>query len=1273
MSSSREDRPAGRDPGFRERRLEEAFEEYVDRFNAGEAVDPEEIRERHPDIAEELIEGLRAFADFESDTAAEAPLGTLGDYRLVRRIGRGGMGVVYEAWQNSLERQVALKVLPVGVGADDRTFQRFMREARTAAKLHHPHIVGVFGIGIESSTPYYAMEFVDGETLAQVAARLVDAPPGEVTPFGFSRDDVAYPSVVARAFSDVADGLQHAHSKGIIHRDIKPSNLILDRAGRLRILDFGLAHLEGQESLTISGDVVGTPLYMSPEQARRRKIPIDHRTDIYSLGATLYEMIAGRPPFRGKDNQDTLSQIIERDPAEPSKLNRRVPRDLETIVLKCLRKEPADRYGTAEALGQDLRRFVRGDAIEARPQTRWECLMRRLRRHRGRLLLAAAFAVLVLSLASIAYLEQGARRAAAIARYEPAVLAVLRRIQAGQFSLRVVAGESVGVMRFSIRQTPVLAEDFRRLAEAGGSGKLREDVRELERAADAVDRPDGHYHLARAYRLLERTEEARKEALRALECDPDFVPAEMLGIELSEVPEDRQRPEVEKLRSKYEKRPGWQRWWLEAYMGLRDKEWSKAAESYGHLIALGERAVQPYVGSTMEAYLGRGVARIGGSAQRDPKSPLLAIEDFSAARALSPGLEPSLLLGKAYFLSGQREAAEETFERLYGTAGPRENAEAALWVAAVYDSVSCREEGLRWVERLGKEIPARERLRSHFLGLLGRRREAIEAGRRAAQSDPGDPAACRVLASALLADVWSAPGPGRERKLLEAICASRRALDLDPGSAFARLLLGAAGEELRNEVLEHLRRKSMNTSGMVRAVAVFALAVAAPRPAVGQEDALSKGFFDDVRKVEISQPGLVEGRAAISADGLEIVYSQAMRPSNPYRLYLAERDERNEPFSNARICPEINADVQDANASMSADGKDLYYNSDNSDLSATKIMLATRPAPGQCFTAPRPLDEINNHPLVRGMLIVAPAISADGLELYFAAGSSLSPGSPIDLYVATRESTDELLGSKDFRALDEINSLEFQEFWPSISSDGLTLFFSYNEPPYPAGSKSLDIWAATRPDKNSPFGSIQNLGAPVNTWGWEESPAISRDWPAAGSELYFTRGTGDVSTGDLFVATWHIDCNGNRIDDAEEIASGASKDCNTNGIPDECDIASGASQDTNANGIPDDCPIEDLGGLQRPGDANGDGTLDLSDPVWLLEHLFLGTKPYLPCGGGSASLPGAGDLALLDSNGDGGIDISDAVGNLSFLFGGGKPPVLGTGCVRIPGCPETCR
>ena len=223
------------------------------------------------------------------------PLGTLGDYTLRRQIGRGGMGVVYDAWQNSVERRVALKMLPAGVAVDNKAFVRFMREAKTAAQLNHPHVVHVYGLGIEEHTPYFAMEYVEGQTLAEIlsdefSSRTVGfqarhsgqehedgglgSPPSD-GPL-LLRDPIA----LAAAFADVADGLQHAHSRGVIHRDIKPSNLILDpeadrggRAkGRLRILDFGLARLEGQESLTFSGDIVGTPLYMSPEQARRRAI-----------------------------------------------------------------------------------------------------------------------------------------------------------------------------------------------------------------------------------------------------------------------------------------------------------------------------------------------------------------------------------------------------------------------------------------------------------------------------------------------------------------------------------------------------------------------------------------------------------------------------------------------------------------------------------------------------------------------------------------------------------------------------------------------------------------------------------------------------------------------------------------------------------------------------------------------------------------------------------------------------------------------------------------
>lgn len=188
-------------------------------------------------------------------------------------------------------------------------------------------------MGVKEDTPFYAMELVEGETLARILARTVAAEAGTEMPFG-AKDDARYFANLADAFADAAGGLEHAHSKGIVHRDIKPSNLILDRDGRLRILDIGLARLEGQESVTLSGDFVGTPLYVSPEQAQRRKTSIDHRTDVYSLGATFYEAVCGRPPFRGTDHADTLSQIVDGDPIDPRRLNSRIPKDLETIILR---------------------------------------------------------------------------------------------------------------------------------------------------------------------------------------------------------------------------------------------------------------------------------------------------------------------------------------------------------------------------------------------------------------------------------------------------------------------------------------------------------------------------------------------------------------------------------------------------------------------------------------------------------------------------------------------------------------------------------------------------------------------------------------------------------------------------------------------------------------------------------------------------------------------------------------------------------------------------
>lgn len=410
------------------------LQEQVDKLNAGERLDLKGLLRDHPGAGLEVIEQLKVFEGIERDDQVTPSLCTLGDYTLRRKLGRGGMGVVYEAWENSMDRAVAVKVLPAGIAADDKAVARFVQEARLAGRLNHKNVVGVYGMGVKAETPYYAMEYVHGETLAQILGRIRDAGPGTETPFG-PKDQVDYFAKVARAFAQVADGLQHAHENGVIHRDIKPSNLILDAERRLRILDFGLAKLEGQESLTLSGDLVGTPAYMSPEHARRREVPCDHRTDIYSLGATLYEFLTLEPPFRGKDSQDTLSQIIEKDPRPPRQLNARIPADLETLLLKCLRKDAGDRYGTAEALGQDLRRFARGDPIEAKAQSLWEQTTKRLWRQRRLGLAVGAFLMLALvALAASAAVIAKARDAAKYDLYVSNMLLATKDLETGSFS-----------------------------------------------------------------------------------------------------------------------------------------------------------------------------------------------------------------------------------------------------------------------------------------------------------------------------------------------------------------------------------------------------------------------------------------------------------------------------------------------------------------------------------------------------------------------------------------------------------------------------------------------------------------------------------------------------------------------------------------------------------------------------------------------------------------------------------------------------------------------
>jgi serine/threonine protein kinase len=409
-------------------------DEFTQRLNRGEQPSVEEYAEKHPEIADVLREvlpalGLLRWPDMEAALADGDPnlAAPLGDFRLVREIGRGGMGVVYEARQLSLNRPVAVKVLPFAAALDPRRLQRFKKEALAAASLHHEHIVPVYFVGCERGVHFYAMQFIEGRSLAAIIAELrrvasqepadlqrtvpyafpVGAPPGggaDTSPQGAlategSTRSPEYFYSVARLGLEAAKGLEHAHQEVVWHRDIKPANLLVDSRGSLWIADFGLAQMRSDTQLTLSGELVGTIRYMSPEQALANRVPVDQRTDVYSLGATLYELLTLEPVFGGNDRQELLRQIAFDDPRPPRRLNGHVPRDLEIIVLKALAKAPAHRYGSAKELAEDLHRFLNDQPIKARPEALPRWLWRKSRQYAGGIALALAVAITAVVLA----------------------------------------------------------------------------------------------------------------------------------------------------------------------------------------------------------------------------------------------------------------------------------------------------------------------------------------------------------------------------------------------------------------------------------------------------------------------------------------------------------------------------------------------------------------------------------------------------------------------------------------------------------------------------------------------------------------------------------------------------------------------------------------------------------------------------------------------------------------------------------------------------------
>ncbi len=404
---------------------------YVEALEQGREPDRSQFLAAHPELRTDLeafladhdevarlTAPLRAARRDEAHALGGAPrqdpegsppaFGELGDFRLLREVGRGGMGVVYEAEQISLRRRVALKVLPFAAAIDARRLQRFKTEALAAAHVQHEKIVPVYAVGCERGVHYYAMQFIDGQSLAALIEglrALSEEQRGHAldTETASGRSDLLseegaasatttisrersadrrrYVNRVAGLGRQAALALEYAHQAGIVHRDVKPGNLLLDLRGQLWVTDFGLAQVTGDVGLTITGEMLGTLRYASPEQVLARRGIVDHRSDVYSLGATLYELLTLKPPFDGRDRNILIRQIADEEPVSPRSLVPSIPPELETIVLKSLRKEPADRYATAQEMADDLQRFLDGRPIYARRPTFSERLRAWSRRH----------------------------------------------------------------------------------------------------------------------------------------------------------------------------------------------------------------------------------------------------------------------------------------------------------------------------------------------------------------------------------------------------------------------------------------------------------------------------------------------------------------------------------------------------------------------------------------------------------------------------------------------------------------------------------------------------------------------------------------------------------------------------------------------------------------------------------------------------------------------------------------------------------------------------
>ncbi len=577
--------------------MDELLVDLLERMTAGDSGALEATCAVHPEVADEIRARVAALSEMNllpSDGAAMAFPERLGDFRLVRRLGGGGMGVLYEAVQESLGRVVALKLIRPEHLYFDRSRERFRRETDAVARLAHPGIVTIHTVGEAQGTPYFAMELIRGATLAQVIEQVAGLAPESLLGSdlraavqSLTPDDSdnaieqsselfagTWAEACARVILRMSEALAHAHGRGVLHRDIKPSNIAVTSAGRVVLLDFGLAGLEHELRLTATGSALGSVLYMAPEQLSGRADEIDSRTDVYALGVTLYELLTLRAPYAGSDSEQARAAILEGRPALIRARQRNASRDLELVCLKAMDADRARRYPTMEAFGSDLRDALEGRPIQARPPSAAYRLRRWIRRHPATTTAIAAGALMVIVLPTGLYLQQRANSArlefALVAEQQSRLLAANEGARANaraqeadevagflvkmfaasdpysagrrDITAREMLDDGLARVETDLTNQPELqANLFERIGESYTNLDLySQAIRPLQRALelrrslhgeDAVETASAKFLLASASRLAGKPGGAAllREALAVFEREPDTNPVALIN------------------------------------------------------------------------------------------------------------------------------------------------------------------------------------------------------------------------------------------------------------------------------------------------------------------------------------------------------------------------------------------------------------------------------------------------------------------------------------------------------------------------------------------------------------------------------------------------------------------------------------------------------------------------------------------------------------------------------------------------------------------------